>query len=79
MTDITGVLKNWRHCEGCFGRPQSHYHGELHEDAKRRFGEGEEVRTSVVVSGPDPSGIIRTQNSIYRLEPYPNPAQHLKR
>lgn len=41
--------------------------GVIYGDRKGRFDDGEAIRTSYIVSGPDENGIIHTRNSIYRL------------
>lgn len=42
--------------------------GALYDDRKGRFADGELIRTSYIVSGPDADGIVRTRNSVYRVE-----------
>jgi len=42
--------------------------GRIYDDRKERFRDGEQVRTSRILEGPDANGIIRTRNSVYRIE-----------
>lgn len=66
---IDGILRNWSFLEN-WGETGV-YSGTIHEDAKGRFKDGESVTTSFITSGPDENGVIKTRNSVYRLEPYP--------
>jgi hypothetical protein len=67
--EIDGVLKrayildnNWQ------GRPGKIAFGSIYGDRKGRFHDGKQIHTSDILSGPDANGIIRTRNSVYRLE-----------
>jgi hypothetical protein len=42
--------------------------GKVYADRKGRFKNGESIRTSLIISGPDANGVIRTRNSVYQLE-----------
>lgn len=42
--------------------------GIVSADRKGRFSDGERVHTSAIVWGPDEDGVIKTRNSVYRLE-----------
>lgn len=63
--------------EGCDGvilnARITHYAGEtvamgaIYGDRKGRFYEGKLIGTSPILEGPDENGIIRTQNSTYKL------------
>lgn len=44
------------------------YWGNVYGDTKGRFRGGELIHTSWVVSGPDENGIIKTRNSVYKIE-----------
>ena len=64
MADITGKLENWR--MGDFNR----MHGEIWDDDKHRFHQGQRIRTSLVISPDDgftEGIIIKTKNSTYLL------------
>lgn len=63
LPEIDGVLKNARLVAG--GHQIS---GDIYGDRKGRFRDGECVRTSRIVSGPDENGIVTTRNSVYRVE-----------
>lgn len=42
--------------------------GAIFGDTKGRFADGERVRTSFIVEGPDENNIVRTRNTTYQLE-----------
>jgi len=42
--------------------------GAIFGDVARRFEDGEFIRTSAIVEGPDADGVIKTRNSTYKLE-----------
>lgn len=48
--------------------PGRYVTGWLQVDAKERFTDETFVRTSFIVEGPDEAGLIRTRNSVYKLE-----------
>ena len=64
-TEIHGVLKNVTYSDHTGGRVA---HGDIFGDTKGRFRDGENVRTSFILEGPDEDGVIRTRNSVYRVE-----------
>jgi hypothetical protein len=68
---VDAVLKNAR-IEMIPGHDDKYWaRGLIHGDAKGRFADGEPIHTSYIVSGPDENGIIRTRNSVYRVELLP--------
>ncbi len=42
--------------------------GHIYGDSKRRWSDGHPIYTSFILEGPDENGIIRTMNSVYKLE-----------
>lgn len=46
--------------------------GKLYGDTKGRFADGEEVTTSAVLAIHQDAKAIVTQNSVYRLDPWPD-------
>lgn len=69
MTEIDGVLKNWKYVDDPW-YAGGVYIGRIHSDRKGRFDDGTFVHTSRVVLPPDKDGIVKSRNSVYRLEPY---------
>jgi hypothetical protein len=65
--DITATLKDAR-IAPWFGDTKVAV-GKIFADANERFPDGEQVRTSAIITGPDADGIITTNSgSTYRLE-----------
>ena len=60
---ITGTLKNAVWCNSPYGS----IHGEVHDDANRRWRNGTPIWTSTVQEDLG-GGLYRTRNSIYRVE-----------
>jgi len=42
--------------------------GQMYYDRKGRYEDGHPIYTSLIESGPDADGIIKTMNSTYKLE-----------
>ena len=62
--EYTAVLKNWSLINEILT-------GDIYHDKRGRFADGDSVRTSSVMGGPNNQGIVVTRNSVYKLEPYP--------
>jgi hypothetical protein len=65
--ELDGTIKN-AVIAPIYGRDQMRASGNLYGDRKGRFSDGEWIHTSAIVSGPDEHGIVRTRNSVYRIE-----------
>ena len=66
--EIDGVIRNATIEPVPGGDDKFWARGALYGDRKGRFPDGERIHTSYIVSGPDADGIIRTRNSVYRVE-----------
>jgi hypothetical protein len=64
MTEVTAELRRWW-VDNIGG--QIVIHGQIHEDTRRRWPDGHEIRTSSVKSIDMEAGIAVTRNSTYRL------------
>ena len=67
---VTGTLRNVWFTPCGHGAQRRVAHGAIFGDTRRRFANGDEVCTSWLESGPDAGGLIRTRNSVYRIESY---------
>jgi hypothetical protein len=68
--EVDGVLKYAFIVEATypgFG-PYRMAFGLIHDDRKGRWPDGRPIHTSAILEGPDEQGIIRTLNSVYRVE-----------
>lgn len=65
MLNVTALLYEWSIVDF---HGSAVVRGEIREDRRGRFRDGEHVRTSPVVSGPDRYGIVETRSgSRYKL------------
>ena len=70
--EVDGVIRDFKRFEIVEkGETRFYYTGYLFDDKKQRFADGEFFTTSLVVSGPDERGVIRTLNSLYILDDSP--------
>lgn len=72
MKEVDGVIRDFKRIEIKEGdENRCYYTGYLFDDKKGRYVDGEFITTSLVVTGPDEHGVIRTLNSLYILDDSP--------
>lgn len=64
-----GELHNWRRekLNPALRSKVEYYTGQVYNDRKGRFYDGQWIHTSHIISGPDEDGIVKTSNSVYKL------------
>lgn len=62
---FTGRLENW--VVTPLGTKGSIVWGDLYEDVNKRWCEGENIRTSLIIEINEAEGWVQTRNSLYKL------------